>query len=591
MKKVLFFSSVLVGTAAVAATISAAGLPDAVSYLKSQSDAPWVTMALVAAGESVNVDYLKSTSGLPGQGGTAISLEAPILALTAAGEDPRTFPNTNLISQLKGFYDGAQIGDSSAVNDDIFGILALISAGEPNSSAEILGAKAFLLSNQNTDGGWGWGVGASSDTNDTAAAIMALLEVGMSSSDTAIQNAAAYLQGAQNSDGGFPYDPNSSFGTDSDASSSAWVISAIIKLGQSPISWTSNGNNPVDFLWTLQTTGGFFENVPGALETGFTPTETAYAVIALSNKALPVGTISAPVSDPEVHFRIEGSSALVCKGTVQAATAMDAVINAAESCGYTFEIEQFSFGPFLTTINNDAGEGLVGWLYRVDWILPNVGAADFNLSGGETVLWYFADFEDEPLRIESQVVESLSGESWNSVEGATVFFNGTNTTSANDGSFELTTGENGVFEVRAEKEGFVRSDTIAIIVADDTEEIGLSVEVVQQSGGEGGGTTNPEVGFSVSPSNLAFGQLEPGNTVTKGVTLKNEGTTALTIKAHVEGSEVFNFLKIAQVLWSAFETLLSIGAEEQIDLNLTLPIEFGSFGSKAGSLVFWGVAE
>ena len=99
------------------------------------------------------------------------------------------------------------------------------------------------------------------------------------------------------------------------------------------------------------------------------------------------------------------------------------------------------------------------------------------------------------------------------------------------------------------------------------------------------------MGFYVSQSNRAYGQLEPGKTGAKAVTLKSEGTKALTIKAHVKGSEVFNFLKIAEVLWSAFDTLLSIGAEEQVNISLTLPVESGLFGTKTGSLIFWGASN
>jgi len=577
-------------------------ISDAVSYLKAQDDSSWVTMALVAAGEAVDVDYLKSTSG-----STAISLETPILALTAAGEDPRTFPDTDLISQLKGFYDGTQIGDASGVNDDIFGILALVSAGESVLSSEVQGAKEFVLSNQNADGGWGWAVGADSDTNDTAAGIMALMASGVGGSDPPIEDAIDYLKAAQNDDGGFPYDPKSSFGTASDASSTAWVISAILKLGESPTSWTNNSNNPVDFLWSLQTEDGYFENTPGAGETGFTPTETAYAVIALSDKTLPVGIIDGPAPAPEVDFRIEGKDTLICKGSVEAATAMDVVINAADSCGYTYVIEELSFGLFMRNINDEEPEGLAGWLYRVNLELPNVGAANYELAEGDEVLWYYAEFENEPLRltiIEEKdlysvgesvegIVESFDGVNWNNVVEADVLMNGSSVLTNSGGLFEIEISESGVFGIRAEKDEFVRSDSSTIIAGDASGSIDLDVEIVEEGGDgdSGGGGDPPEVGFSVTPSQLSFGKLEPGSFVTQDVSLTNEGQKDLNIKAVVQGDEVFSFLNIAGVVWSLFEMLLPPSVQESIEVKLSVPSEFSSFGSKQGMLIFWGESQ
>ena len=180
---------------------------DTVSYLQSHSDNAWASMALVAAGEPVDVSYLQDFSG-----SGAIDYAAPILALTAAGEDPRTYPNTNLVEALLSFHSGSQIGDSGLVNDDIFSLLALVSAGVSESDPAAIDAKNFILSNQNSDGGWGYSTGSGSDTNTTAAAIMALRAVGVSVGNSVLTDAKSYLQSAQNDDGGFPYDPVSPWG-------------------------------------------------------------------------------------------------------------------------------------------------------------------------------------------------------------------------------------------------------------------------------------------------------------------------------------------------------------------------------------------
>ena len=198
-----------------------------------------------------------------------------------------------------GFATDVQLGDPSLLNDDIWGVLALLSAGVPASDSVIQNSQAFLLKNQNADGGWAWDVGGVSDTNDTAAAIMALLEFGMTKSDNAIQLARQYLKEAQNLDGGFPYDPKSPFGTDSDANSDSWVMMAVQKLGENTEEWTKSPENPVEHLLSLQDEdGGFWWVTPGTSEWN-NKGATADAVVALSGKSFPI--YSLPVfQDQEV---------------------------------------------------------------------------------------------------------------------------------------------------------------------------------------------------------------------------------------------------------------------------------------------------
>ncbi|MDD5710736.1 MAG: prenyltransferase/squalene oxidase repeat-containing protein [Candidatus Colwellbacteria bacterium] len=271
-----------------------AGVAEATAYLLAQSDNPWVTMALSAVGEETSGEYLRSTDG-----STAIEFAAPILAITAIGEDPRTFSNTNLIEELKSYYTDGQMGDSSTLNDDIFGLLAFLSAGEPSDDTAVAGTKDFILQNQNEDGGWGFSIDGGSDTNMTTAAIMALTESGVSDSDTVIQNAVAYLKSAQNADGGFPYDPHGMWGTDSDASSDAWIISAVTSMGGDIDDWAIEGvGGPTEHLLSLQAEGGYFQYQMGTGEDGFSPITTSYAVIALVGKSYPVNSISYSPSEP-----------------------------------------------------------------------------------------------------------------------------------------------------------------------------------------------------------------------------------------------------------------------------------------------------
>ncbi len=279
-----------------------AALAKAVAFLQNQELSPDVAMALMAAGQSADISFLKTFSG-----DSAISYAKPILAITAAGQDPRTSTDEDFVAKMRSFTTDVQLGDPSLLNDDIWGILALRSAGVPASDSVIQNSKAFLLQNQNADGGWAWDVGGTSDTNDTAAAIMALLEAGMTENDSAVQQARQYLKEAQNSDGGFPYDPQSPFGTDSDGNSDAWVIMAIHKLGENPEAWTKSPENPIEHLLSLQDEdGGFWWVAPGTSEWN-NKGATADAVIALSGKSFPVYSISVFQEQETAQEQIEST--------------------------------------------------------------------------------------------------------------------------------------------------------------------------------------------------------------------------------------------------------------------------------------------
>lgn len=490
-------------------------------YLAAKTQNPWITMAMVAGERETNIDYLKTADGPD-----ASSIEAPIMAISAAGENPKTFPNIDLISKLKGFYSGGQIGDASLLNDDIFGVIALKSAGESNSDSVVSGAKDFILNHQNSDGGWGFAVGATSDTNMTSMAITALLEAGISKDDRKIQKAKSYLKNSQNDDGGFPYDPKSTFGTASDASSDSWVISVIYKLGDDPQGqfWSKNGNNPVDNLKTFQTSSGFFEYQKGTGEDSFTAITTSYAVIALSGKYYPV-TKAIQNNFPTVSYQIETSANVLCKGSNKAPNALELVKIVATDCGLTYHIKDTSFGPYLDKIGNYEASGTDGWMYAVNFVLPNIGAADYKLNEGDYVIWHFGDFNWTPqgstIDLSANILSSNSG--------------GNNNSGNNSGGT-----------------------------------VGLNVEIA------GGETT------------LSFGDLKPGESNSKIVKISNNGSVKINVKSSVSGDDVFrNYLNIADMLWRNFGLALSGGENQNVNVKLDIPSTYGGSGTKNGKLVFW----
>jgi len=557
----------------------------AVEYLHSQSDSAGKTMALAAAGENTDVSYLKTFNGE-----SAISYAKPILALTSVGKDPRTYPNENFVVKIKSFETNGQIGDPGTLNDDFWGILALSSAGVPVSDSLLEGSKQFILNNQNSDGGWSWGVGSGSDTDNTAAAVMALLEMGISSGNETIQEAIDYIKGNQNEDGGFASDPSQSWGTDSNTATTAWVVAMINKLGEDPHSWVKNENNPLDFMLTLQDEDGGFWWV----ESGDNKTSTADVVVSLTGKTFPVGKISA--GSLMAALRIEGSESQVCGTTLEAQTALDIVVEGSTVCGYTYEIIDTGFGPYLKSVNNDIAEGMNGWMYFVNWISPNVGAGDYQLNEGDSVLWYFGEWGWEPLRItldaedsysEGDVltgkVESVRDGNWSPVPEAGIKFNGETYSSASDGTFSIELSSSGVFEMVAEKENYVRSDKILVTVGSTSGSVSLSVLISEEDI-----EPEPEIGFKLSESSLSFGELTPGQNATKNLGIENTGLKNINLDAEVDGDQVFHLLKLDGLIWSLFETFLPTNSQKTLSLLLEIPSGFSSFGEKAGELVIWG---
>ncbi len=265
----------------------------------------WAVMAIAAAGEDPGdwresagnpsvVDYLRDNSDLI-NANKATDWERGILAITAAGEDPYDFGGIDYVSELEDLYDGTQIGYTDTLNDDFWGILAFISAGEDPDSSIIQNSVAYIESNQNEDGGWSWLIGDESEADNTAAAIMALIAARESAESEAVVDGLSFLSDMQNSDGGFPR----TYPGDSNSSSDSWVIGALLAADEDPTDayWTPAGTNPVDHLMSLQDTeDGSFWWKEGDASTSRS-WMTAYAIPVLLGETYPVAIYEA--SSPE----------------------------------------------------------------------------------------------------------------------------------------------------------------------------------------------------------------------------------------------------------------------------------------------------
>ncbi|MCD6302879.1 MAG: hypothetical protein J7M15_05065 [Anaerolineae bacterium] len=148
-------------------------------------------------------------------------------------------------------------------------------------------AITYLLDQQQSDGGWEWSAGWGTDTNSTALAMQALVAAGEPVTSAAIISATNYLAEAQNDDGGFPYSPTSEWGTESDSNSTAYVVQALLAVGEDPYTgtWVISGTNPIDYLLQMQLEDGSFEWQPGF---GANQSATQQVIPALLFRPFPV---------------------------------------------------------------------------------------------------------------------------------------------------------------------------------------------------------------------------------------------------------------------------------------------------------------
>lgn len=220
--------------------------------------------------------------------GSATDWENRILAIVAIGDDPLSFGGINYIQKLESFYQDNQIDDICSLNDDIFGLLSLIASGNLANPSIKQSVLDFIITKQDpSDGGFGFSAPGctwySTSTDMTAAAIQALQAAkdnGLTnpSLDQAINKAKDYLLTNQNSDFGFGY-----FGS-SDSDTTGWVLMAFNVLGIKDSQVAIDAKN-----WLIskqsQSDGGFLSFDFGSSTFVSNSTTTSQALIALSGKS------------------------------------------------------------------------------------------------------------------------------------------------------------------------------------------------------------------------------------------------------------------------------------------------------------------
>ncbi len=252
-------------------------VPSALAYLTSKQrpdgsfDSPlltdWAALAFAstesgAAKQSLRNYLLTATPVLS----SVTDYERHAMALQALGIDPYSGTLANYIAPITTAFDGTQIGDALLDNDDIFALFPLLHAGYGISDDIVQKTVAFTVSRQQANGAWDGSV------DMTAAAIQALSQVtSLPNVPAALTKAENYLRTQQQSNGGW----GNSFST-------SWALQAIAALNQPPSNWAPSGQNPNDYLASLQQSDGGIEPTSSDVQTR--TWATGYAIPASLGK-------------------------------------------------------------------------------------------------------------------------------------------------------------------------------------------------------------------------------------------------------------------------------------------------------------------
>lgn len=164
--------------------------------------------------------------------------ERHAMALMALGINPYTETGINYIKKITDSFDGNQIGETSAFNDDIFALIILNKAGYTKEDKIIKKIIPFIISKQSQDGSWG-------SVDMTAAALSALENFkDIETVEDSIKKGEVYLLSKQKENGSF----DNSFST-------SWTIQALEK----DPSFSLEVNKAVDYLSLEQQEDGGIE--------------------------------------------------------------------------------------------------------------------------------------------------------------------------------------------------------------------------------------------------------------------------------------------------------------------------------------------
>ncbi|NLW07467.1 MAG: DUF4430 domain-containing protein [Clostridia bacterium] len=317
-----------------------------------------------------------------------------LLALNEWGESGRV---NKLVGLLTARHSAN--GFEGSVYSDMWAYIALGEAGQ-SDKLDQEDHRTYILSKQSKSGE---AVGSWGDTyNDiyypdfmsTAQAIRALTYLTGYSEDQQVQDAInkglAYLRSHQQADGSvyvtspLPEDP---------VVDTAEVIITLKQLGLDPAGWkNAQGLTPVSYLMNkaLNDDGSFGSvgNIIGAAEALH-----AYLLLDEDNGGSS-GNPGAQVPDRDqcwVEIAVVGMDGELLYGPATVSVSKDGtwgltVLGALEATGLSYS----EAGGLVTSIAGQVNSGLNGWMYKVNGVIPGVGAGQKSINNGDQIIWWYS---------------------------------------------------------------------------------------------------------------------------------------------------------------------------------------------------------
>ncbi|MGG2196732.1 S-layer homology domain-containing protein [Paenibacillus validus] len=408
-------------------------IDDAAGYILDANGgalSDWDAYALAAAGKQVPASYLSSVREQLQQNGGRYSKVTDYariaLGVKSAGGNPEQIAaGSSSYNLIEGIYN-SDVLTAQGTNGAIYALLAL--SGDAYHIP--LTAKwnpdkivAWLLAQQNADGGWPLGAGGPSSIDITASAVNALAaHTAHTGVRPAMDRGIQWLSSQQLANGGF-----SEYGEN--AESTAQVILALSAAGLDARSsgFAKANGNPLTYLFGYRQGDGGFAHVAGGSSDGWATVQSLVALAAFhtavngdsgSYEAILTTGGGAPAA-ARVTVHVEGPAGTIAEGSAVAGTAYEAVAQVLHAQGVPF---QESDGHFIHTINGISGKSdySTWWWYNVkrqgSWDYArtnNLGMADYSLRNGDDIYLYYTG-------ISTALVDSIKVEPAMPVEGQAV---------------------------------------------------------------------------------------------------------------------------------------------------------------------------
>jgi hypothetical protein len=225
------------------------------------------------------------SNGEPAARASAAAAGRIVAGIVASGADPRSLGGVDYVAILESFYDPATGSyDGSDLANDLVaanGRLAAVGA-LPAQALRSVRQRQCRDDSGNLGGFAATDCSSGPDVVTTAWAINVLRRAGMKPSSLAVAGARRFLVSSQNADGGF----GATAHTETRASTTGLATSAIYALREDPRDWKRSAGTPLRALATLQDASGGFRDESASPQPDGHSTELA--VPALARRTYPV---------------------------------------------------------------------------------------------------------------------------------------------------------------------------------------------------------------------------------------------------------------------------------------------------------------